>query len=251
MPTRRALLIASPDIPNDLLPGARQDVSNFETFLLSLEGGSWNRSEITKLFNPTKTDLLRAVYAMQGTDYAFITFSGHGAHHSSKELNDTSLQLTRVETCYVSEVNPQNERHTLIVDTCRALVQIKEELLKRAFAANEAVGGKISVQQSRGLFDDAFAAADAGRVVAYSCQVGQAAGESASGGVFSRALVDEASAWATQASSRQVLSVKDAFTLAQTKTYRTNAPQLPVLEAGRRLRHFPFAVSLKPQSIYG
>lgn len=251
MPTRRALLIASPDIPNETLPGARQDVYNFENFLLSLEGGAWDQDEITKLFNPTKTDLTQSVRAMAGSDYAFITFSGHGAHHVNNELNDTSLKLTRYESCYVFEVNPQNKRHTLIVNTCRAIVQITEEILKRAMFAANAARAEITRQQARALFDETFSAADEGRVIAYSCKVGQAAGESSSGGYFSRALVGEASAWANQAAAKQVLSVKDTFDLAQAKTYKVNAPQWPVLEAGRRLRHFPLAISVKPQYLYG
>ena len=225
MPARRALLVASPDIPNDDLPGARQDVHNYESFLLSIEGGAWEAHEVSKLFNPSKADLLRNVSAMSAADYAFITFSGHGAHHVNNNLYETSLLLTASETCYVYEINPKNSRQFLVIDSCRAIVRLMSEALhSRAMAfANEA-RPVITRQQARALFDDSMIAADQGRVVAYSCKVGQTAGESAAGGVFSRALVNESAAWALNADPNRILPVKEAFDLAKTETYRINAP---------------------------
>jgi hypothetical protein len=254
MKTRRAILVASPDIPNELLPGARRDVENFADFLTSLEGGAWENAEISKLFNPTKAELLQTVRYASWLDYVFLTFSGHGCHRVGHELSETSLTLTATESCNVLEINPRNERHFLIVDACRAIVRETETegLIRRKMVlANAAMRPTITREQARALFDDAVAAADAGRVVAYSCQIGQAAGESQSGGVFSRSLVREAASWAYDAPSNAVLSAKEGFDLAQAKTYELNAPQRAELEAGRRLRHFPLAVSPNAQRVYG
>jgi len=150
MPTRRALLVASPDA-HDLLPGARQDVSNYEDFLRSTEGGAWEHGEITKLFNPTKKNLFDAVSALSGYDYVFITFSGHGTHHVGKDLSESSVELNKYESCYVYEINPRNKRHLVVVDSCRAVVSITEELIKRSLTALNAAMTEITRDQSRRL----------------------------------------------------------------------------------------------------
>ena len=252
MSTRRALLVASPDIPNDVLPGARIDVENFADFLTSLEGGAWERAEIRQLFNPTKTELLQAVRELSWVDYAFLTFSGHGCHRVSRELSETSLKLTTNESCNVVEVNPRNDRHLLVIDACRAIVREPDRFIRsRLTAMANALPRTITREKARSLFEDAYSAADAGHAVIYSCKVGQAAGESQYGGYFSRSLVGVSSSWACSASPNEVLSVRSAFDLAQTKTFDLNAPQWAELEAGRRLRHFPLAVSVTPVPIYG
>ena len=251
MPTRRALLAASPDDSNSTLPGARQDVYNYEEFLLSIEGGAWEQNEIIKLFNPAKAEFLRSVASLSFADYVFIAFSGHGEHHVGKQLYETSLHLTATESCYVYEINPNNKRHFVAIDTCRAVVSVKQVLDERVVAMANAARPQITRQQARALFDETFASAEEGRVVAYSCKVDQAAGETPSGGFFSKSLVDESAKWAMAARSMAVLSVRESFDLAQSKTYKLNAPQWPELHAGRRLHHFPFAISVKAQHLYG
>ena len=241
--TRKALLIASPDAGVPKLGGTLLDVERFHSFLVSNAGGAWESYEITKLTNPSKASVTKELQAMATASYGFISFSGHGLHARSKLQSETRVCLNSSEDMAVSDLNPRNLRHLVIVDACRSIedVELTEERANAIMAANAST--YASRAEVRAAFDSAVSLADAGRVVAYACEIGHTAGEvSTVGGIFSTELVVSAQDWARRAAPRAILGLPEAFQTAADATYRRNAPQKPELESGRRLRHFPFAV---------
>lgn len=102
-------------------------------------------------------------------------------------------------------------------------------------------------QSVRTLYDDKVMAAEEGRSFMWSCGIGQAAGETPDGGYFSQALLSKSVEWfrSRQHASRasQALDVPSAFQLAREVVQTRHYPQAPVLENGRRMRSFPFAVA--------
>jgi hypothetical protein len=78
--------------------------------------------------------------------------------------------------------------------------------------------------------------------------VNEAAGETQNGGDFSRALLRHAESWAERATfyartrATESLSIREAFDGAVSVLKSRRSAQTPVLEEGRRLRSFPFAV---------
>lgn len=240
--TRKALLVASPNAYTPL-PGARRDLDNFRTFLKSNAGGAWDDEEIITLIDPSKAQLLLELIFMKSVDYAFVTFSGHGSHVVDRGLSETRICLTSTVDCSVQEINPQNERHFVVIDACRAIVNIELLEERQNLALMTKATAYATRTNVRAAFDQAVRSAEAGRVVAYSCQIDQAAGEDATlGGIFSSALISKAGELAMAAKPCLPLSISDVFDEAARVTYERNAPQRPQLEAGRRLRHFPFAI---------
>jgi hypothetical protein len=239
--TRKAILISSSNTCYGHLPGADQDVARFSDFLLSDFGGAWEAEEIGILFTPSRGELEPRLEEASAADYVFISFAGHGQHVVGGSLNDTRIILNDSEEMFVHELNPRNRRHLVVVDACRTLVEI-EPVAKLGSLAEAVCYPTTNRLACRERFDAAVAQAEEGRVVAYSCGVNQSAGESVGGGFFSRFLVEGAEQACIRSRERGVLFVREAFSIAQTETLRKNSPQRPVLEAGRRIRHFPFAV---------
>lgn len=240
--TRRSLLIASPT-GSEYLHGAVRDIDNFREFLKSIAGGAWDDGEIVSLIDPKLSDVKANLLNMQNADYAFITFAGHGYHVKDATQSETRICLSPYETCAVHELNPRNKRHFVVIDSCRGIVSA--DILEERRNAFAAVNAKAIIDRegARAAFDAAVTQAEEGRIVAYSCGINQSAGEvRQSGGIFSTALMGEAGRWALSANPRAVLDVNSAVTAAKKVTYDRNAPQMPELEAGRRLRYFPFAV---------
>lgn len=243
MLSRKALIIGSPDA-FEYLPGVELDVRDLKKFLCSPMGGAWLESELIVLKNPKRSEVLAAMEQCSSANYSFVSFSGHGEHHKGHALDETVVYLTENDKMYVSEINPKNSRHFILVDACRKVVQVllrdSFEVMNKAFAARKV---ELDWVTARRLFDAAVTASAEGRIVAYSCEINQAAGENEKGGVFTQHLISAPLALDTvYGGGRRVVSVKEAFTYAKEKTYAANAPQSPVLNLGRRLDSFPFGI---------
>jgi hypothetical protein len=252
MPTRRAILIGTPSLPNhDYLNGVTVDLENYSQFLQSNYGGAWEKEEIKILNTPSKYDLSVAMIMARSLDYTFITFSGHGEHVSGKGIYETRICINEKEDMAVYELNPGNKRHVVIIDACRKVRAIMENFSEKTALANALQSAPHTVRSKcRELFDKAVASSEEGRTVMYSCEVNQTAGEkTGGGGVFSEELVNNATGWATNKAKESwspleaVLRMNEAFQYASEATYRINAPQKPVYEGGRRHVHLPFAVA--------
>jgi hypothetical protein len=247
--TRKAIIIAAHDTVYGPLPGALADTELYKEFLISPFGGAWTDSEVQVLLTPSLSKVQGALDAAQYTDYVFIAFSGHGEHVVGKSLNETRVCLNNSEDMSIIDLNPRSRRHIVVIDACRKVRTITEtiEKMARAMFASESL--LPDSQKCRELFDSAINDAEEGRIVIYSCQENQSAGEDSKGGVFTRALVQAGESWSVGThrsqfgrGTRAVLGLDIAFEKAKTETYRVNAPQSPTWTPGRRMRHFPFAV---------
>ena len=241
--TRKALLIGSPNGPDPELPGVDVDLRSIREFLLSARGGAWYGHEITLLRNPNKASVNTELERSRSADYVFITCSGHGEHHVYNNFDDTILCLNKTEEMYISEINPRNKRHLVVVDACRKIVKIV--LLEKSLLAAKAYEFYESPEdlaRARTLFDNAVASSTEGRIALYSCQKNQAAGDDGNGGVFTQSLLIAGKELKKKPTG--IVDINEAFEYAKDMTYRLNAPQSPTINAGRRRDYFPFSVSL-------
>lgn len=241
--TRKAILIGSPSVKPEL-PGVKIDIEDIKKFLLSNEGGAWKSSEIFTLIDPS-INLVNAHIALaKDADYVFITCSGHGEHQVGQSLSETVMHLNEKETIPIVSINPKNKRHLVIVDVCRNLVRIDRAKLfaESKFAKGIALDSAKMVIDYRKVFDDAVMNTAEGRIVAYSCDINQSAGDDGSGGVFTQALLNAPKRFSPTNNSYGIVNISQAFDVAKEVTYRENAPQSPVFNAGRRMNFFPFAI---------
>jgi len=244
MPTRRAILIESSQTKHGDLPGAREDVKNLRKYLLTNIGGAWVSSEIVILSTPSKSVVQSAIEDARKIDYVIMSFSGHGHHKVGKDLDETSLILNNHEEIPVHELNPCNDRGVLIVDACRGITPVLVEEKKSFFAKAAASVLPWTRAKFREYYDLAIAHADKGQSVLYSCNVEESAGDTPSGGLFSRSLIRCADNWGQlheTSTNRGVYTVRETFDCAAAAT-TTRRPQQHPQYNERRIRQFPFAV---------
>jgi len=240
--TRRALLIGSPNGPDPQLPGVDIDLRDIQAFLLSARGGAWYTHEITVLRNPSKAAVSSELERSKNIDYVFVTCSGHGEHHVYNNFDDTVLCLNKTEEMYISEINPRNKRHLVVVDACRKVVKIA--LMEQRLVAAKAYEFFESAEdraRARTLFDNAVVSSTEGRIVVYSCEKNQSAGDDGKGGVFTQSLLIAGKEMRKKPTG--VVDINEAFAYAKDITYKLNAPQTPTINAGRRRDYFPFSVT--------
>lgn len=238
---RIAFLIESSEVPGeDVLKGAQEDVKAYKDWLYSKPGGDWNNGEMNILNTPRISEVKRAIQAAGKIDYAFVAFSGHGCH--SKELDLTKLSM-RDGTMSVRELVPDTDRCSMVVDACR---HVMREIFTKSFqfSLNEAraYAKFAEARDYRQEFEDAVANAEKGTIFLYGCDLDESAGESETGGYFSRYLVEGGLAYARNRGWDRLYSTRSAFQFAAEATTGRNKQQHPKYEPGRRLVHFPFGV---------
>jgi hypothetical protein len=241
--TRQAILIGAPSVTPEL-PGVRQDINDFKNFLLSNKGGAWKSTEITTLIDPSPFVVKTHIHLAQSADYVFILCAGHGEHQVGRNLDETVMYLNEKETISINEVNPKNKRHLVIVDTCRVLVKVTKLAMEARTEAALTLDSAEAYVDYRQVFDDAIMNTSEGRIVAYSCDINQAAGDDGTGGVFTQALLSSSNMFKPIGYSKyDIVNISQAFDRAKEITYKKNAPQSPVFNAGRRRDFFPFCIA--------
>lgn len=235
---RQAILIGSPSV-HPKLPGVKRDMEALKSYLMSDAGGQWKSDEIVELTDPGPSVLKVHMALAKTYDYVFISCSGHGEHQVSGSLDETVMYLTNDITIPISEINPGNKRHFVLVDVCRNLVDKKPEQHTSIKAAMEELVENQRIDY-RKLFDDAVMSCPEGRIVAYSCGINQSAGDDGTGGVFTKEFI-RSPIYFDRKSSR-IMDIKEAFDIAREKTFIKNKPQNPELNAGRRMNFYPFAI---------
>lgn len=248
---RHAFIVVTPNCPGQKpLPGASDDASEWASFLASPEGGAWNvTEEITLLTDPSKYKLETSLL-LEGDvnlDYALLAFSGHGECVDTKYGREARLYLS--STDYVTEkgFTLSAKRELLILDSCRELRDERTLLVLNAKEASlneqliRATDRARRLERSRVLFDTAISNNPLGRSFVYSCAVNETAADRPS---FSKVLIEEATQKVTSDTIAGVASIQDVFPLAEKVVSNFKRPQHPEYDAGRRMTHLPFAVSI-------
>lgn len=246
---RRAILIESAKVKGlDYLPGAEADIRNYQQYLCSITGGCWQRTEIRTLSKPSCSQLLAEISnAEREVEYLFLSFSGHGymkrPSHQFPRQNENQfavLCLNDSEEIPVSAINPAI-KNFFIADSCRSFEQVMAKA--KTFAERlTATARSMREEIARRMFDDAVRSAEAGQILAYSCSVNESAGEDKnSGGHFSSAMM-ECGINLSRSGRQRAISTREVFDSASVVVKLEASQQKPKYSAGRRMRHFPFAV---------
>lgn len=232
---RKALIIgSSPD--NDPLWGVKRDVDSWKNYLVSIAGGAWDESsELEVLEEPTVDELLKAKAAMEGADFGLIVFIGHGYVEDDSMGNpETFFILNDDEVISERKVNPRTPWFLSVMDCCRKYEQIEESVqIKKSASLEDAAAAVLA----RSLYELAISQAEKGWVKMYAADLGQSASDDVS---FSHILIQESVKWSERHAG--VLDTKTAFDFVFKRFEQINPQQQPVHRAGRRNRHFPFAI---------
>ncbi len=238
---RKALIIYCTNTESGRLTGPRADNTNYINFLKSPLGGNWSSSEIMTIENP-KFELLQRVLRehMANANYTFIIFSGHGGigiedRKQYMEIDDRDITIGDLRT--------DANRQTIIIDSCRGLYSIVENLTK---AMDEVVSFSGQAHSTRQLFNDAVMRAEEGMTILYAASTNQSALDTNKGGAYLVSLLAVAKIWRRDESNRK----SSVFTLdaahEKAVVYLRNnfeeTIQVPVMNQEKRRLYFPFAV---------
>lgn len=245
--SRKAILIEASGIPGakGYLPGAAADARIFEEYLRSAAGGAWESHEITPLHNPTLATVQRELAAAKSSDYCFVTASGHGRHVQGRGIDETRFSLTDGNEISAASLNTGSTRCAVVIDCCRHVTVLVEEILEAAMAQNMRKAAQYYDRALyRKVFDEALGLTEFGCSYLYSCNLNEAAQESEKGGYYSQALIEAAGRWFTSSSTigKQVYDLYDVNNLASAIVTRREPQQHPQTQLGRRNRYFPFTV---------
>lgn len=242
--TRRALLIAASRVPGqDRLPGARADLEHWTEYLSSPYGGAWDpEREICAIDNTDPDELAEALQWAATGDFAFVTFSGHG--YAERTTGRTILVMGEDWLVPVASIKPRTTRRVIVVDACRTLMPLLEQVEKGFGDLMEKIGAAApDPRLCRAIFDRLVERAEQGETVMYSCSPDQEAGDPGTGGYFTTALIETALAWGRAVpGNAEWLPVPGAFDLAKDALEADGAIQVPRIVNGRRQNQFPFSV---------
>ena len=233
---RQAILIgASP--PDEPLRYVASDVALWGEFLQSNEGGAWTESEILDATHLAKTELLNELARARFTDFSLVVFVGHGfTTETDLPWTELSLILETGQTILERELNPGNPRCCIVLDCCRTRGENIEAIMEHRKSAS--LEESYAAIRSRQAYDSAVDQAEMGAVTVYATGDNTGAADEKS---FSQYLIRSASKWTEF--NPGVLNVRDAVRIGAAELTHTHPQQHPEYHGGRRLRHYPFAVS--------
>lgn len=252
---RRAILIGHNEASFPILNGVNKDLHDVGSFLLSDFGGAWNRNEIAYLPNPSVQQLDNALKRIR-CDYLVIMFAGHGAYIPQY---GSYICLNETNNYFISNLLGRAPRQLVIVDACRTKIHLSP-WMRLASDQGVEVGAAPNLQYRafcRQTYEQFIARAEKGTVLVQSCSVGESAGDTVQGGLFTQSLMDYVWRAAQQASdgrnTRLVIPVDAALTHAAQRTYELAIQQsqssqspciTPLLNDGKqRQMFFPIAVA--------
>lgn len=216
---RRSILIAAP-------PASASDVSLWETFLLSSFGGAWRPDEIIRIDNGDQQEILTAIDSSKGVDYCFVIAIGRGeTTRRDRPWRETHLIVGDNSKVSERELNNGSPKCFLFFDCCVA---------KRSSAVLAAIPEiQRDLCASREAYEKAVMSAEGGLVKLIATTV--------QNGPVSPFIIREAIDWA--AGQHGILSLPEAVDHTVKITSKQGASRQLEYLPGRRLHHFPFAIS--------
>ena len=237
---RKALIIYCNDTPSGELRGPYQDAVNLRTFLMSMLGGEWYESEIGFLKNPTSALVRQAVRTyLSGADYTFVVFSGHGFINTD-ENNRQYIELAD-DSIPIGSLISKAPRQTMIIDACRGYYSPT----RASLSVFEGIGDIHHFEEAstRQIFDNAVLKAEKGLTIMYAASRNESALDTNKGGAYLFSLIAYANRWEKTNRKFRVLPLNTANTRATELMHQTfETIQNPVINAEKRINHFPFAV---------
>lgn len=244
---RKALIIYMTNSPSGKLIGPIYDYNNMHGFLTSNLGGDWYDHEIDALENPTTIQVREIISQMNGCDYAFVVFSGHGEFEK-----DTKLQYVELMDGDISirELIVKCKRQAIIIDACRGYFSKLEKLREKNIyfsRSSESINRNISTRE---LFDNKLSKTEEGLTILYAASENQSALDTSIGAAYISSLLSAAEEWENSSNNLTELTLKSAHEKA-VKYMNNNfvTTQVPVMNTEKRLRYYPFAV--KFSILYG
>jgi hypothetical protein len=232
--TRKAILLSASPPPTQI-PGIESDAEAWHHFLRSNPGGAWANQEITRLSNCDREAALAAVRAAKDTDYSLIVFAGQGQIRKG-DLPWPEAHVVLGDGCSLleSELNPGTPRCTLVFDWSNREGAVSAASSKDAIPPQAEQGAA----NFRALFDQAIETAEGGLVKIFATEAGTTPNPAPS---FSQQLLHAAYQWSR--TNHGILPLQQAISLAAEAIQKTNPLLKPEYQGGRRLHHFPLAVS--------
>ncbi|AYL98110.1 caspase family protein [Mucilaginibacter celer] len=179
---KRILIIGN----TDGLPGVKIDIANYQKFFKSEYGGGWLEFEFVIKTDPSLIELSLTLSRLKqlNLDYLIVIFSGHGGQDRETvlELNSSGEAITESALKYLAP------RQLNIFDCCRSFPspQVETRLNERFTKAFSAATG------TREKFEKRIMQAIPQQASLYSCSIGEVSHDTATGGVYSRHLIDAA-----------------------------------------------------------
>jgi hypothetical protein len=251
--TKKAVLITNPGESGaeNYARGVYVDARNYQRFLASAQGGSWENSEIETMDRPTTAAVKLKVAELARYDYSFIMFSGHGWYSSIDK--DRVLVLRENEEIASNELLRNSTRRVLIMDCCQVVdhESVTMRASEKMAAANESRTARAPNRAAcRNLFSRQVEAAGSGIIRISSCGIDEKSwDDDNSGGRYNSSLLDCATEWANEETQKPVwtpdssLSMVAAHDQATLVTrFKSNGTQNPSIEKAKTGPYFPFAV---------
>ncbi len=239
---RRALIIYCDDTESGKLSGPPFDNQHYRSFLTSNLGGRWEESEILSLRNPKAAEVLKAVREfLNGADYTFTIFTGHGFLNS----DDNNIQYLEVLDSDISilTLKTLSKRQTLIIDACRGFFSPSEAILKGFSEVYEHFTG--DAYSTRQIFNNAILRAEEGWTILYAASRNETALDTDNGAAYLLSLLRIAENWEDVDKRNNIIDLKVTHNYAKTYLAENfNTIQVPSMNREKRLRHFPFAVKV-------
>jgi hypothetical protein len=246
---RNALIISNPGEPGaeNYCEGVKRDVDNFNSFLLSPNGGMWRASEIERMDRPTKVAVRQKLAGLKDSDYLQLIFCGHGYHSNSRD--STIVELRKGEEIDSIEFRGISKKQTLILDCCRERHPDVPTIMMDSMIKAARNRPLINPDDCRRLFNQKIADCSSGLVVLHGCDEDETAGDdSKRGGYYSSSLLRAAKEWASE---ETVDTSKQYKTLSIVSAHKGAVPlvqklsggnQNPQIEKPRSDPYFPFSI---------
>ncbi len=244
---RCAIIIGNDRWGGDLLPGVAHDVDAIKSFLLSPAGGAWIPESIFDIVKPIGRDTflqLLAKAVMEGYEYFFIYFGGHG------ELSKTfipSFVLPGGEEVDLDSIKTVlSSRPVLMIsDSCQGIPEYGEggalNESQRLFSSGEVAE---NFRASR-LFDRELRKLPPMFTYASAVSVGQFAGDTDAGGLYTQKLLQVCSRILKEEGKNQVVGICYPHMLARESVLRqSGGKQKPSISGYNRSFQPPFLVVL-------